>query len=264
MSDGEVTDPVALGKALGDFVSDNDLPRDVRLGVANQQVAVRPLELPPIGPGPERDAAVRFLAADAIAMPLDEAVFDYQIMSEGPGPDGSPRMKVVVVAARQSMVSTVAEAARIAGLRPLGIDLNAFALVRMLAAPATDSSAVVYCHVGDVVNLAIAVGTNCNFTRVLTPVTSPDGSVSGNALGEDIRLSIDFFMVQGAGGQVDRVVLAGPGASRPGLADEVREVVGIDTVVAAPFGSLDASSVAEDESGARYTVAAGLALGESS
>ena len=42
------------------------------------------------------------------------------------------RERVLVVAARQSMVDRLVEAVNGAGLKPNGIDLNAFALVRML------------------------------------------------------------------------------------------------------------------------------------
>src|SRR4029450_11285464 len=117
----------------------------------------------------QRDAAVRFQAAEAIAMPLDEAVLDHQLaryteapdgsprMPVGPpatpldaavldhqlagyteAPDGSPRMQVVLVAARRSMIEGLLDAAKQAGLKPEGVDLDAFALVRMLAV-ATDT-----------------------------------------------------------------------------------------------------------------------------
>ena len=132
-ADGEVNDPAALGAQLKDFVKSNDLPRRVRLGVANQQIAVRSMDLPAIEDQAELAAAVRFQASDTIAMPLEEAVLDYQVVGESTGPEGSPRVRVVVAAARESMVNLLVEAARGAGLRPLGIDLSAFALVRALS-----------------------------------------------------------------------------------------------------------------------------------
>ena len=51
----------------------------MRLGVANQQIVVRVVELPRIEDEKQRDAAVRFQASEAIAMPLDEAVLDHQV-----------------------------------------------------------------------------------------------------------------------------------------------------------------------------------------
>src|ERR687891_55437 len=77
--DGEVTDADALAEQLKRFVADAGLPRNVRLGVANQQIVVRVVELPRIEDEKQRDAAVRFQAAEAIAMPLDEAGMDHQL-----------------------------------------------------------------------------------------------------------------------------------------------------------------------------------------
>src|SRR5205823_12127134 len=130
ITDGEVTDVDALSEALRDFFKANALPRRVRLGVSNQQIVVRHLELPRIEDPKELAAAVRFQASEAIAMPLNEVVLDHQVIGETITPDGAARLRIVVVAARESMVARVVDAVRAAGLRPEGIDLNAFALVR--------------------------------------------------------------------------------------------------------------------------------------
>src|SRR5919205_4209920 len=139
--DGEVSDPQTLGQHLKSFAAAAGLPRTVRLGVANQQIVVRVVELPRIEDEKQRDAAVRFQASEAIAMPLDEAVLDHQVAGYTEAPDGSPRMQVVVVAARRSMIEALLDAAKQAGLKPLGIDLDAFALVRMLSSAAGDADA---------------------------------------------------------------------------------------------------------------------------
>src|SRR5918997_4061027 len=134
VQDGEVVNRDALAEALKDFVQTAGLPKSVRIGVANQQIVVRVIELPRIEDSKQRDAAIRFQAADAIAMPLDEAVLDHQVASYTEAPDGSARMQVVLVAARRSMIEAVLDAAKKAGLKPEGVGLDAFALVRTLAA----------------------------------------------------------------------------------------------------------------------------------
>src|SRR5918992_2673431 len=133
VNDGEVVDRARLAEALKNFVTEAGLPKGVRLGVANQQIVVRVIELPRIEDDKQRDAAVRFQAADAIAMPLDEAVLDHQVAGYAEAPDGTQRMQVVVVAARRSMIETLLEAVKSAGLKADGVDLDAFALVRTLA-----------------------------------------------------------------------------------------------------------------------------------
>ena len=46
--DGEVTDPNGLSEALKEFVAKAGIPKNVRLGVANQQIVVRLVDLPRI------------------------------------------------------------------------------------------------------------------------------------------------------------------------------------------------------------------------
>src|SRR5687767_10677367 len=133
VADGEVVNRDGLAEALKNFVTETGLPKSVRLGVANQQIVVRVIELPRIEDPKQRDAAVRFQASEAIAMPLDEAVLDHQVAGYAEAPDGTPRMQVVVVAARRTMVETLLQAVKSAGLKAEGVDLDAFALVRSLA-----------------------------------------------------------------------------------------------------------------------------------
>jgi type IV pilus assembly protein PilM len=293
LADGEVADRAALTGALKDFAGANKLPRRVRLGVSNQQIVVRVLDLPRIDDPVERDAALRFQAAEAIAMPLDEAVLDHQIAGYSNSPDGAARMQVVVVAARRSMIDDYLGAATDAGLKADGIDLDAFALVRMLAGPdlgavpgaATDAvggvdaepdalpvdaaagdaafeapqAARVYCHLGGVSNLAIARGPSCFFSRALS--THFDVEAAGSRLADEIRMSIDYYMAQPAALAVGDVVISGEGARDAALVADVGDRLGIPVEASRPLGTLDPSVVSDGDDPHRYTVAAGLALG---
>ena len=262
ISDGEVTDVTALTEALRDFFRAEGLPKRVRLGIANQQIVVRQMEIPKIDDEKERAAAVRFQAAEAIAMPLDEVVLDHQVLGESVSPEGAPRLRVVVVAARESMIARVVEAVRDAGLRPEGIDLNAFALVRALALPSDSTeTARVFCHLGGVTNLAIAIGTSCLFTRPLSAQWDSDDENVAAALAEEIRLSIDYYMAQPEARWVGEIVLSGPGSRRENLADELSALIEVPVTVAEPLGRLQAGKLPHDEDPCRHTVAAGLALG---
>jgi type IV pilus assembly protein PilM len=260
--DGEVTDVDALGEALKDFFRTHNLPRRVRLGVSNQQIVVRHLELPKIQNPDELAAAVRFQASEAIAMPLDEVVMDHQVVSEYVNQDGAARLRIVVVAARESMISRVVDAVRAAGLRPEGIDLNAFALVRTLALPSDSAeNSRVYCHLGGVTNLAIALGSICVFTRPLSTVWDDDDQDIAAALAEEIRLSVDFYMAQPDARWVGEVVLSGPHSRRPGLAEALGSLIDVPVSVAEPLGRLGENAIGPDEDAYRHTIAAGLALG---
>jgi type IV pilus assembly protein PilM len=176
--EGEVLDPDGLVVALKEVFSAGRLPKRVRLGIGNQRVIVRTLRLPAIEDPKQMDAAIRFQAQEQIPMPLDQAVLQHQVVGGVPGQEGSgPQVDVVVIAARRDMITSFLNPVRRAGLQPVGIDLSAFGMIRALAATAPvrepDASgavpaqeAVLYCNVGDVMNLAVARGRSCLFTRV--------------------------------------------------------------------------------------------------
>lgn len=187
--EGEVTDPEALGLVLKDLFAEHKLSRNVRVGIANQRVLVRTMRLPLIEGRSELESAIRFQAADQIPMPLDGAVLDWQVLDPDPQTAAARQMDVVVVAARREAVSGLTRALAHAGLRPVGIDVSAFAMIRALApevstvtgapelsyeeriaagddAPAVVTPARLFCNLGDVTNLAVARGANCLFTRV--------------------------------------------------------------------------------------------------
>ena len=186
--DGEVTDPDSVAEALRELFAEHKLSKRVRLGIANQRVVVRTLRLPAIEDPGELAAAVRFSAQEQIAMPLDQAVIDHRVVGGVGAVDGAPpQVDVIVVAARRDMVAASLKPLKDAGLEPVGVDLSAFGMIRALgdagAPPAGDPeqtpppSAVLYCNVGDVTNLAIAKGRSCLFTRI-SPVGLED--IAGN------------------------------------------------------------------------------------
>jgi len=263
--DGEVEDGPGTAHFLRDFMKEHGFGKNVWLGVANQQIAVRSLDIPPIEDADERAAAVRFQASEAVAMPLDEAVLDYQVIGQTTTPEGMGTMRVIVVAAREPMIMRLVDAVRGAGLRVEGIDLSAFALMRVVAPDDEPEPlpARVYCHLAGLTNLAVGVGNTCVFTRPLATVWDGGSSEFISLLAEEIRLSMDYYMGQPDARQVSEVLLSGPGSQRPGLVDQVAGLVGLPATAAQPLGRLGAASLRMGDDPSRYTVAAGLALGAS-
>jgi type IV pilus assembly protein PilM len=214
--DGEVVDVEALSEALRSLFKNNKtLGKRVRIGLANQKIVVRPMELPYLENSKELDAAVRFTAQDQLPMPIDQAVLDYKALEVVPGPGGNGRLqRLLVVAARRDMVERVVTAVSGAGLRAEGIDLSAFAMIRALHRPEGADEHVLYMAVGGLTNLAVAHGTTCVFTR------PSGGGVEAIAieLAETCQLTLDH-----ARGWLEHV----------GLQQAVEELEGDAAVVAA-------------------------------
>ena len=193
---GEVRDVPALAAALKNFFRDHKLPkRNVRLGVANNRIGVRTIEVAGITDPKQLANAIRFRAQEALPIPIDEAVLDFQVLAEKPAAvEGeSPTRRVLLVVAYRDLVQGYVEACRLAGLRVAGVDLEAFALLRALtpaAAPGlvVERSALVAVAVGaDRTVLAVSDGFTCEFTRVL----DWGGNSLTIAIGRALELEID-------------------------------------------------------------------------
>jgi type IV pilus assembly protein PilM len=338
--EGEVSDAAALGEALKELFSEHKLSRNVRLGIANQRVAVRTLQLPVIEKADELETAIRFQAQDHIPMPLDQAVLDWQVVGRPVGADAQPQMQVVAVAARRDMLASVVDALGRASLRPVGIDHSAFGMIRALqhaqhgavgaadyvAAPSAATTyeermaagragseavpgagqmpkpAMLYCNLGDMTNLAVAQGSTCLFTRIsgfgvegiaqklaerheLTleharqwlvhvGLEAPTESIDGDGetliaarealaegvgkLGDELRLSLEFYAAQEGAVGVEGVIACGPGTTIPGLVERLQRDLGHPFVIGRP----SELSVLDDAAAARLTLSYGLALGE--
>ena len=309
VKEGDLVNREVLAESLRDLFARHKLSKGVRVGVANQRVVVRSLQLPLIEDDGELDSAVRFRAQEAIPMPLDQAVLDHQVVAKRDGPDGNRMMDVLAVAARRDMVVGLLEAVRGAGLQPVGIDLSAFGMIRALKDPTVAMAQEVgdappatslFCHLGDVTNLAVARGNDCVFARVspfgietiadrlasrqsisidqarelimevgLEEDVEVFGQDSASAardaleegatkLGEELRMSMDFYGAQDGVTPVDRVVLCGPGSTIPGLPERIQAGLTLDLSVDLP----SALAHLDQEDAARLTVSYGLALEE--
>jgi type IV pilus assembly protein PilM len=163
LRDGEVVDAAALSEGLRALFAEHELGTNVRIGVANQRIVVRTLDLPLVTDPAALDAAVRAGAPDHIPVPMDEAVLDFQPLGTVETPAG-PRTRVVIVAVRRDMIDRLVTATSDAGLTLAGIDLSAFAMVRALRTAGTQN-AVLYVNLAGLTNVAVANDTGCLFTR---------------------------------------------------------------------------------------------------
>jgi type IV pilus assembly protein PilM len=171
---GELRDPEALAEALKAFFRKHRLPRrGIRLGIASNRIGVRTLDVVGIVDPKQLANAIRFRAQEALPIPVEEAVLDYRILSESETEEGERICRVLLVVAYRELVDRYVAACRKAGLGVVGIDLEAFALLRSLSPPRAaeeeaPEAALVAVAIGhDRSTFAVSDGTVCEFTRVL-------------------------------------------------------------------------------------------------
>jgi type IV pilus assembly protein PilM len=173
---GEVRDVDALALALDAFFTENKLPRrGIRLGIGTNRIGVRSLDVEGIDDERQLGNAVRFRAHEALSIPMDQAVLDYQVTRETVNESGGISRRVLLTAAYQEPIDNYIRAFRAAKLELVGIDVEAFALLRAVSPeaasdvdPTAEGVAIVAVALGhDRSTLAISDGTVCDFMRVL-------------------------------------------------------------------------------------------------
>ncbi len=130
--DGELADIKAVSAILKDLWSKNGFSKDnITVGVANQKVIVRVIDMPKMNEE-ELKGAIRFQAADYIPMPVEDTIIDFEILKEYAVKEDEQNMKVLLVAAQRDMIQGYVEALAGAGLYPKSIDVKSFAMMRSL------------------------------------------------------------------------------------------------------------------------------------
>jgi type IV pilus assembly protein PilM len=171
---GELREPELLADALRGFFRKHKLPRQgVRLGIANNRIGVRILEIAGIDDPKQLENAIRYRAQEALPIPIEEAVLDYHVLGERVNDEGQRIRRILLVVAYRELIDRYVAACKKAGVRLAGIDLEAFALLRALGEPKagedppSDAALVVVSIGHDRSTFAVSDGRVCEFTRVL-------------------------------------------------------------------------------------------------
>jgi type IV pilus assembly protein PilM len=131
--DGEVLNADAVAAAVKQLWAHTKFSsKKVVIGVANQKVIVRQVDLPWL-PADELKKSLPFQVQDFVPMPVDQAVLDFHPLEELSADNGNRVLRGLLVAASREMVNASLEAVQKAGLSPVMVDLTSFAVIRSLA-----------------------------------------------------------------------------------------------------------------------------------
>jgi type IV pilus assembly protein PilM len=264
--DGEVRDPAAVAAALKDLWRRTRISsRRVIIGVANQRVVVRLVDVPWMPPN-ELRSSLAFQAGDYLPIPVDQTELDYAVIGEHEAASGQRLLRVLLVAAQKEMLAGHLEAVRAAGLRPAGIDLNPIALLRSLGPVAGfEEGAEALVDVGArVTNMVVHDNGVLRFVRILlmggedvtstlervleldrdtaerTKLAASAGDEVDPEAGElvaqrlevfveEVRGSLDFYRSQQDATPLARVVVSGGGSLLGPLVERLQAITGVPT-----------------------------------
>lgn len=274
--DGEVVDAKAVAQALKQlWTATGFSSKRVVLGVANQRVVVRSVELPWM-PMTELRNSLHLHVADLLPTPVDQAVLDFHPLEEVTGGRGRLLRGLLVAASADSVLANI-RCVEAAGLQPMSVDLTPFALLRALNTQAFDepvSEALV--DIGArVTNVVVHNGGEPRFVRILLTggqdvtdalservgatlsaaeelkqqigMIGDSGAVdaairavqtTAESFIDEIRGSIDYYNASHGTDPVQRIVLSGGGSLLRGLADRLHEAVRIPVVGGDPLSAL--------------------------
>lgn len=147
--DGDIVEEAVVADAVRELWDRAGLRgRAVAVGLASQRVTVRRIDLPDL-PDAELADAVRLQAQDHLPMPIDQALLDHVVVDRYVMVGDRCNIRVLLVAAEHDMVGRLLAAVTAAKLRPVLVDLDAFALLRSLTTTA---------GIGDEVELVVDIG----------------------------------------------------------------------------------------------------------
>ena len=277
--DGEVVDVDTVGAAIRElWVLGKFTTKRVVVGVANQKVVVRQVDLPWL-PGAQLKESLAFQVPDYIPMPVENALLDYHPLEEFTDENGSRMLRVLLVAAARDMVDSVLQAVEVAKLQPTMVDLTSFAVLRSHA-PATSGLAVAAEALVDVgqsvTNIVIHQGGVPRFVRILLMgggditaavadrlsvsaeqaedlkysaglPTGPDAQEdalartiesTGGAFVEEVRGTLNYYSSQPEAPRIGRVVLSGGGSLLGGLVQRLSTATRLPVELARPTSAL--------------------------
>ncbi len=166
--DGEVVDAPMVAAAIRQLWSATRFStKRVILGVANQRVVVRSVELPWL-PMEELRRSLPLQVVDMLPTPVDQAVLDFHPLEEVTGSRGRFLRGLLVAASRESVLTNL-RCVQAAGLRPAGVDLTGFAVLRAVnLMPIDDPGSEAVVDIGArVTNVVVHRGGVPSFARIL-------------------------------------------------------------------------------------------------
>lgn len=280
VTDGEIREPGEVSEAIAQLWKRTKMrSKRAVIGVANQRVVVRQVELPYLD-AKEFRSSLQFQVADHLPMPVESAQLDFQILDDYTSDAGEHMMRVLLVAAAKDMIESFLSAASAGGIEASGVDLSPLAAARAVSPAArgefgvAGAEAVVDVGAG-VTNVVVHHNGEPRFVRILSlggddptralaehldiPFEEAEalkfdlGRGVGSAdsqrvmknrvsdLVEEIRGSLDYYTSQEDSEPLTSIILTGGGSLTPGLVQQLEQTLRLQVRNATPLAEMNVS-----------------------
>ena len=205
--DGALMNATAIVQAIQELLGELKVKaKDVVIGVSGHSVIIKKISMPRMSQD-ELEESIQWEAEQYIPFDVKDVNIDTQIVS-AEQEDASGQMDVLLVAAKKDMINDYTTVVSEAGLAPVVVDVDAFAVQNMFSVnyDVPDRETVVLINAGaSVVNINIISNGATVFTR--------DVTIGGNQFTEEIQkqLNVSYeeaeaLKIGGNGADADAVV----------------------------------------------------------
>ena len=275
--DGTVMDSGRVVEAVKELMAEEKVKlKDVAISISGHSVIVKKINLP-VMTEEELEESIKWEAEQYIPFDINDVNIDFHILGTGEGQDGQPQMSVLLVAAKKDKLNEYTSLVAEAGLTPLVVDVDAFAIENMygLNYNAQENEVIALVNIGaSVMNINILKNSMSAFTRDISiggnrytetiqkelslsyqdaeqaKLVENPGSVNPEALAAvmnavnaevagEITRSIDYFKTTAMQDNIDKVVLCGGAAKTKGLVSLLGERLGVGVDLANPFNGIE-------------------------
>ncbi len=298
--DGTVMDEGRVVSAIRELFEEvRTKEKQVAISISGHAVIVKKISLPPM-PDEELEGQVRLAAEQYIPFDINEVNIDFHVLPADPAADQQGDMSVILVAAKKDKINELTELVKGAGLMPVVMDVDAFAIENMHAInyPLALDETTGLVNVGaSVMNVNIIRGGSSMFTRDIplggnryteaiqremgmsyeeaeeSKKGERGGDSGGASLGSvlesvngevasEIARTVDYFRTSSSHAEVDRVIVCGGVAKARGLIQHLGDRMQVPVEVADPFGEIDVSgSDVDPDSLAELAPSAAVSVG---
>ncbi len=206
--DGALMNSTAIVQAVQELMNELKVKgkSDVAIGVSGHSVIIKKIQMPRMSQE-ELEESIQWEAEQYIPFDVKDVNIDTQILDSGAN-DATGQMDVLLVAAKKDMINDYTTVVSEAGLQPVVVDVDAFAVQNMFSVnyDLPDRETVVLINAGaSVVNINIISNGITVFTR--------DVTIGGNQFTEEIQkqLNVSYeeaeaLKLGGNGAEADAVV----------------------------------------------------------
>lgn len=275
--DGTVMDEGRVVSAIRElFEEANVKNKHVAISISGHAVIVKKISLPPM-PDEELEGQVKLAAEQYIPFDINEVNIDFHVLPSDASEDQQEDMSVILVAAKKDKINELTELVKAAGLVPMVMDVDAFAVENMHAInyPMAKEETTALVNLGaSVMNVNIVRAGSSLFTRDIplggnryteaiqreiglsfeeaeeskkkdrggdSGGVSVAGVMDGvNAeVASEIARTVDYFRTSSANAELTRVLVCGGVARAKGLIQQLGDRMQLPVEMADPFAEID-------------------------